>query len=874
MELLNKLTIKNLKLNKKRTIVTIIGIMLSVALIMAVTTLFFSAHASLIKFEIRQKGDFHYSFKDLTQEEIDELRQNRRIKSLYQTTEVGYAKLEEIQNEYKPYVYVQGYDETAMKTLNNWLIEGRLPENDREILISEHLIYNGKVKLAVGEELTLEVGKRTSEGHELHQDNPFSEETEEKLIESEEKTYTIVGMIERLPYEMEPYSAPGYTAITSLSEAEGRTDVYVRYDRKGLKDHLALTAGILGIDAEAFTALNTWQIYLRLTAEEENQVYEEISKARYEWQINDYLIMLETGIIGDSAMRALGMAVLMVLVIIVFTSIYCIKNSFDISITEKIRQYGMLSSIGATRKQIRKNVYYEAMLLGAAGIPLGLLSGVFAAYVLVHVSNYLLMVQLGMPLIFQFSGIAAVFSVGLGFLTVFLSARRSAKKAGRISPIQAIRNSGEIKIRESKIKAPAYISRIFGVGGEIAYKNLKRSRKKYRTTVVSIVISVSVFIATTSFANFAYDMIQVEYKTTDYNIQLNYTYDEEYEGMAEEIRELPDVEKFCSMFQANSMEVKNASFTKDYLEYYEQREEGAEDYLGIYVLLGDAFQDYAESLGLSYEEVKEQGVLLNELYVSDYDEETQIYTETQMEKYTFQAGDVIKGIASPYHEEYRTEVEIPLAALTRERPLGVHNYSGNAILILGEAYCSVFQQKYCTEEIYIYSADAMKTQEEIEKLLGGRSVNIYNTEESVQEVKSLYTLVSIFMYGFIIVISLIGVTNIFNTITTNMNLRRREFAMLKSIGMTAREFHRMIRLESFFYGMKSLLIGIPAGCALSFLLHKVMMTGDIELMYYIPVNAILISVLAVFLLVTMIMRYSIMKIEKQNIIETIRNENI
>ena len=140
--------------------------------------------------------------------------------------------------------------------------------------------------------------------------------------------------------------------------------------------------------------------------------------------------------------------------------------------------------------------------------------------------------------------------------------------------------------------------------------------------------------------------------------------------------------------------------------------------------------------------------------------------------------------------------------------------------------------------------------------------------------RSIYTLIAIFLYGFMIVIALIGITNIFNTITTNMNLRKREFAMLQSIGMTKKEFKRMIKLESIFYCAKALLIGIPIGCGLSYIIFKALMSGDLIIKYSLPIGAITISIIAVVLLISTIMRYSISKINKNNIIDTIRNDNI
>ena len=143
----------------------------------------------------------------------------------------------------------------------------------------------------------------------------------------------------------------------------------------------------------------------------------------------------------------------------------------------------------------------------------------------------------------------------------------------------------------------------------------------------------------------------------------------------------------------------------------------------------------------------------------------------------------------------------------------------------------------------------------------------------VDQQNRIILVISIFLYGFITVITLIGVTNIFNTITTNMILRSKEFAMLKSIGMTNKEFNRMIRLESIMYGTKSLMIGIPIGLALSYAIYKSVAIKT-NYGFMIPWWPIIISIIFVFIIVRITMKYSLDKINKQNIVETIRNDNI
>ena len=132
--------------------------------------------------------------------------------------------------------------------------------------------------------------------------------------------------------------------------------------------------------------------------------------------------------------------------------------------------------------------------------------------------------------------------------------------------------------------------------------------------------------------------------------------------------------------------------------------------------------------------------------------------------------------------------------------------------------------------------------------------------------------IKIFLYGFISVITLIGVTNIFNTITSNMELRQKEFAMLKSVGMTKKEFNRMINLETVFYGTKSLIYGITLGMIGTYFIYRAFKNNITTFAF--PGIAIAISVVAVFILIFVIMKYSVRKINKQNTIETIRKENI
>ena len=896
MNLLKKLTNKNLQLNKKRTIVTIIGIMLSVALITAVATMYVSLYKSIINYETSLKGNFHVSFTDVGQEDLKYFKENRYIEEYHLIEPIGYAKLEGSANESKPYLYVMGYTKDSMENLTVNLINGRLPENDHEIVIANHVKTNGRVEYHIGDKITLNIGKRvTPEGEELNQFNPYQnpennledENYSEELVDTKEYTYTVVGIIERPSNYVEDYAAPGYSCITLNDNPTNNVEVYARFNKKGVREPEKVIASILGIDVDKFT-----RYYNGKASEQEAQEIEgAIQNSKFDvGYINQYLLMLEKGILSDPSFRSIGMIAGVVCLIIIATSVFCIKNSFDISISEKTKQYGMLSSIGATKKQIKKNVYYEAYKLGIIGIPLGIILGLIASAILILICNLLLKDMINTNMVLSISIMSIIFGIILGIVTIFFSSLRSAHKAAKITPISAIRNSDDIKIKSKKIKSPKSIKKLFGIGGEISYKNLQRSKKKYRTTVISIIVSVAVFIALSTFMSTFYQFIVIEYSAKDYNIsvQAGGNNIESVEEKMETIVNRDDVNDY-SIEESEITYIKNVKASKEYKEYledertrfnyYEDNNDQLKDYdYGqiSFVSIGEhQYKKYLKELNLDYETNKNKLIMLDQIEIYNNEKNKMI----KLLPFNYKKGDKITLGKMDYDEEGNRflvkNVEYEIAVSTTKRPFGFSSIPSIPIVIVSdETYREMAGEKVYYQNYYFDVKDPDKFQDDIETILKGEDIRIYNVAQDQKQMKSFHLLMAIFLYGFITVISLIGITNIFNTITTNMELRKREFATLKSIGMTSKEFNRMISLESFFYGTKSLLIGIPIGIVLSILLYKLLNNDMVVVKYQIPYLPIIISIIAVFVLITVIMKFSISKINKQNTIETIRNENI
>ena len=844
MNILNELTIKNLKLNKKRTIVTIVGIVLSVALICAVAGMVTSFRATLVNIAITDGGNRHLTIENVSKKDLKYFTNNSHVKSMYLSEAFGYAKVDNI-NKYKPYAYVVGYTKSAFDNTTLKLVSGRLPENNKEIIVSVPFKNSAKVK--IGDTISLDIGKRVcTDGTILNQSNPyFVEEGEtdlchEYITDTSKHEYKIVGITERLNYNIEGYSAPGYTLITKIDKASENINVSLLFkDAKYYKEYI-------------------------------NNIANDNDLNKYNITLNDELLRWSGASLSDRTMNMLYAVAGVVIGIIILTSVFVIKNSFDIANQEKKKMYGMLSSIGATSKQIKKNVLHEGFILGLIGIPLGILSGIFADYILVIIINYIGNFN-DVKFVFSISIWPVILSIILGVVTIYLSVVRAAKKSSKIAPIEAIRNNNEIKINSKKIKSSKIVDKLFGVGGDIAYKNLKRNKKRNRTTIISIVISVAVFISLSSFLSYGFKLTNQYYQDANYDIQLYLrdTNEEESKKIINDIIKMDNVSRYSIIRSMSMIFDYKKYYNEDVLEYFG----GVKDLsLRIMSVGEEEFERILKENKISDTNFDYKGLLIDKNIF--YQEGSKNYKEVNLldlNKFKTVTGSI-----------NNKDLNIEILKRIDNSLMGFQKvYSETPTVIVSDEFYDYIVSNYNvnatdSRSLYIKSSDCEKLESLIKEYLLDENINnysLFNIETEAKAQRSLITLVAIFLYGFIIVISLIGVTNIINTISTNMNLRRREFAMLKSIGMTKNEFNKMINLESIMYSTKALIIGIPLGLLGSFAIYKAFANGS-DYGFIFPWQAILIAIFVVYILVSLIMYFALRKTKSENIIDTIKDENI
>lgn len=948
MNLMKTLTLKNLKLNRKRTIVTIVGIILATALLSALVTLVSSFQYSMIEYQKQKDGDFHVKFSGVKMSELSEFKNNRNIESTFETMGMGFAKLDGCKNEDKPYAYVMATDEAGFERGCFHLIEGRMAKNEDEIVIPRHLKTNGRIDIKVGDEITLDIGKRYDSNTEsVISENSAYEHDAETLTDTVTKHYKVVGIMERPGYGMEDYSAAGYTFVTYSDElaaidngtksekieADTTLTVYSRYTQKALRNKDAVTADIIGVDEKLFEKANNSSV--EMSAEESDRFLKEMENAKYDIYMNRYLISYECVFPIDGSFKALFTVAAVVALIIILTSVYCIKNSFNISITEKIRQYGMLASVGATRRQIKSSVKTEAAMLGVVGIPVGTMSGILASLVLVKVVNALSAGWLNFALSFHTSLPALILAVIMSIATIYFSATGSARRAAKVTPLEAIRNTKEIKIKSAKLKTPAIIGRIWGIGGVISYKNIKRNNKKYRTTVTSIVICSVTFIVISYFMSLAFGMVEMSYASTDYNIGIGMSYkkDIDIEKLTKLVSGIEGVDDYL-VGAGYDFDVDNPEYTKEYGEYcrqlYGESEDDSQMFL-ITVLDDKSYDKYASDAGIK--NAAAGAILVNKGTFDVYNEKSSKYVKKEMELYKYKAGDTIKCGYNVYDDAssddnaaegdtesstddnnavegdtesgtednsgyvdeetinngVRKTVDVTIAGVTDKVPIGYKGYSNTLLFMNQKGFESLWgdgkngneiKPGYASYSAYVVAENADEYQDTFEKETEGNpeysqiSFYVSNMDKQMRDEKSLFTLLGVFAYGLIVVIALIGITNIINTLSTGMELRSREFATLRSIGMTDKQFVGMVRLESVFISVKALAIGVPLGILISYLLCVMMNRMDDAIIYEPPYKAIILCILVVIMLIYAIMKLSMTKLRHNNIIETIKNENL
>ena len=913
MNVFHKYTRQSLRRSPARTLVTVIGIVLSMSLFTAVIEGAYSGLQYLFRGETEVSGAWHGFYYGLDGETKDQVLADSAIADAATWRQVGWAGTGG--SYYYSYLLIEEVSENFTDLLSVPLTEGRMPENKNEILLPIGLtgfyLPEG-VEYKVGDVITLDVGRLLADGQDSDEVSYFSGYGELELADTAPRAYTVVGF------------------YADLSGS-------VRTDKK-----IALTAG---------GGTGNWRVFFTLKSPKD--IFTWFDSAPYgsghEYHGN---LLRYCG-----AFRSVGITEVLygfagVLVFLIsFGSISLIYNSFSISVSERTRQFGLLKSVGATKKQIRGAVLYEALLLSAVGIPVGLIVGCtgigITLWALRDFFNALFAAGDGLTTrigLVPAPGPLAL-SAAICLMTVLISAWVPAQRAIRLTAIDAIRQSVDVKVEPDEVTVSPITLKLFGFEGVMAAKNFKRSRKRYRSTIFSLFLSVTLFISASSLCAYITDTVEAMASGESWEDLRYVRHMDEGEDPDAALAQLTGVEGvteglyydwasigmwvYSPLISEEFRRVQNDPTTPVLLE------DNGWIYMGVaQIFLDDAtfrqlcadhgidpadffdadapaalfYNHYTTTVSLdkgsrwiSWEiydpsafpaTVREQSLIEIDGYVLAYtapDPESgeilcyyfpQDYYDAHLA--APYGGDLLsmdKSVAIVLTEEEATQnIEHRALAAIDQVPFALVSNAPKLLYPYSMMEAVIGEKEVLDRNdwvIYAFlTSNHRLAYENMSALLKerGDAGNLYDAAEYGQRTRMMVVIVSVFAYGFIILISLIAAANVFNTISTNVSLRRREFAMLKSIGLSKRGFRKTLNCECMIYGLRGLLWGLPASAAMTYIIYRIA-ENVLTVGFYIPWYSVAIAVGSVFAVVFAAMLYSARKLRQDDLVEALKSEN-
>lgn len=842
MKSYSQITNRYMKENKKRTALTIVGITLATVLIFAVGTFLLSFRDSYIS-SIRAEEDYEFQIRDINKDQVDKVINNAEIKdsSIFNQGEVYSLK-----DSAKTVNLSSGNKDYFEKIKTKEILEGREPEKTGEVIIdgSEKVL----LKANLGDEYTL-IGPKG------------------------EIKAKIVGV-----YKAARYASEGPIAFTTY------------------------------LENSAINEESNYTVYVNLNSEKDKQeiMNKVISNANIEIKDgnrieNTELLYLTGNGSGSSITGALKNMAIFVVAIIMVCTITVIYNSFNISVMERIKYFGILKAIGATPKQIKKIIFKEGILMGLIALPIGCLVGFIGLKygMKIFIGDDLLIFLKNFDVKFYPSIILA--TAGLVSVTIWLSILGPARKAQKVSAVEAMRNKNEIKIGKIKRRRGKLVEKIFGIEGSLAYKNTRRTPFRFFVTVIALTVSLILFNVFYGFLDYTKQIVSQMYMNIVFDSSLTKANEGE-EFTQDEINEvnknISAKEKYECYLGYSNLAIPIDRVNGEY-EGKTNRPLGSDiiDDTGyreitrasIYIE-GEKELKLAEQYlidgKIDMEALKNGGVvLIDSTKTTNEDGSKEIIRATD-----YKVGDKIK---IPKLDNYSSKneaandtnireaikannfIEVPVVAIVEKDPfVGSYVSGGVELLFHKEGSTKLFGEVNPNSLLFDFEKDENSRVEVIKYVDGIKDAKGYAYEDIGDEVNQMeQTLgqIEFFVYCFIGIITVISIVNIFNTISTNLLLRRKEFSTLRAIGMTENQLRKSVMLEGTLYGVFAAIFGGIGSTALLLLLIKISGgLADVEYHFaYIPFILSIAAAITVTYISTMI---PLRKLRDLSIVEGINDD--
>ncbi|MBE6817311.1 MAG: FtsX-like permease family protein [Ruminococcaceae bacterium] len=823
MNIVNTLTLRHIKSHKRRSLLTVLSIIVSVAMVTAVFTTVFSFVTFLRDATLAYDGSWQ---AELTYEETPDLAAFQSEDTEYyagvQLCRFTYQK--DIEKA-KAYSQIDAVDEAVVKMRNIKIKEGAFPKNKGDLLITDKYIENNKLNWRVGDTVSLYCADFATEKEYF-------------------KEYKICGI------------------------AQGNVSFFDNRD---------------GVTANADSAVSYVTLRYKTLDESFYDKAETLQKKTGAKHISYNTDLLDYSGVnrGSSTIRTVKIFTCIILAVIVFASVFMIYDSFAVSYQERERYLGMLASVGATKKQKRSSIYFEGFILGTAGTVLGIIAGFVGMAITFRSIEGAFLSTIAIPiqgtLKVHFSPYIIIGTVALSALTIFVSCYIPARRASKTTPINAIKGTNTVKVKKAKrLRVSGLTKKLYGFEGELAVKNFKRNGRRSRTIVFALVMSVVLFLSVTNFSQLFTSLVQME--TGEQNADFQVYSKIEDKDEIKKYFERADIDDCVSYLQVNSTLKNTDLLTADAKSAYNSKEKS----IYLFVMENERFDDYLRALG----EKPEGYHHTDSLKAIIFNQVTDVSGKMHKSFPAFSAdvaGKTLECYINQIDENtgennIKHDFNVTAGAITDKEYDGrlfLPKYMNYPSIILPEDAISVLpvEQNGCVFNIFV--RDYKPAMEAAESYFESKGIacEIVDTTSQIQAINAVLQIMKVFMYGFITLITLIAIINIINSVSNSMNERKTEFAMLKSVGVTPKGFKKMVYVESVRYGVKSLLWSLPLSVALHALMYYALSSAEgMQIPFSTNWQYYVAAVLAVFAIILMSLLYSADKIKDDNIIENLKQD--
>ncbi len=964
-------TMRSLRANRVRTVVTMAGVALAAALIAAILISYTSLTDFLYRAEAATQGAWmSYAEGDISDEFADDLlnaKDDSNVTSLATFSDRGYAQLtSEQQSKIGQYLSIVAAEGDLESLTAIEPSEGRLPENDHELLLFQGWQTLQDVQL--GDTITFQVGTREA----LAAGDSFDYMTE---------TTVSFGVGDRLDFTtgyLEPETDGGTLAEHLVDLHEETYTVVGFYDRANYA--LVSSVGTIGLTRGQPVANDFTRAFMTFDHVDSTDEVLERTKALFpESNVVLHSAMLRyMGISSDAGIwKTFNSLVVILAAIIALACVSLIFNAFNISVAERMNAFGLLSSIGATPGQLRRSVLLEGLIIAIVGIPLGLIVGLLGCAITFAILGPGIAEIAGGNIVpFELELDAGVLSITavVTLLVVLVSAWIPSKRASRTSIIDALRQRSSSRVsRKGARRARKNVSiatlwrragiagKVFGIGGTLARINRKRAASKGRAAAFSLAISIVLLMTAGSLNTFLGTLVDAASggKTVVGEVGISTRFEgnepssspttpqdllEEkdaafasraraLEALYDDLATTPNAEGVGWLLTDRAVVTLPADMCGAAFEQSNSMDGGlmVDGSYGttatITYLDDETFDQYARQIGQDpatyHDPDRPRAIALSQTYGTDgtkyqlfevlkatgtieviaaatLDDQpiAEIgFIETvgengesilEFEPYMLSKRDTLEEAPSAMQDLKIARVEVDIAALTEEAPLNTGVGDGNVTLIvpasLAEQNCLGGESPLFYGYFNSADGDHAALAEAIEQRAkdyfsyeapyeaSGVSYNDYIEERDSTQM--LATIVNVFCLLFTIILALIAMANVFNTITNSLILRQREFAVMRSIGLSPKQFRRMIIDECMHFGIAGLVPGLIVSFGISLLLYLAVAQSLGGLPFAIPWGYVGIAILLTAAIMIVSVLYGLHQSKADNVVEALRADNI